>query len=434
MKANDLTLEDLEKIIRSPTLFAINVLGIKPFDYQVRILEDDSSRMIIVGGRGIGKTTTLGMKALWNAFVKPNYEVLIVAPTLRQSKIMYDVIRKLIRRSDLIKVKSKVTMHETRFDNDSVIRIAPIGDKGEVARGYHVDMLIFDEVAFMNEEAILSIEPSVTSKDGIIIYSSTPYGVNNRFYRLYSQYLGVWSVYQIPTWQSPLVKEGFLEQMRKTMTEEQYMQEFGAKFIDDVGLLYPNDLILKNCYDYTYESVWNEENTIMGVDVASGTGNDESAITIVAKMRDGKYKVIFSQTYKSARYTDLAEIVLKLAERFSVRVINIERNGVGDALYNILNERNIYGYNVNGFYSVGKERLDMYYNVKALLEKGELILSKNDTKLIKQAGNFEVKEGKDGSIRVVKGKGHDDKWDSLVYALYEKRMRVDIIEDFGRLI
>lgn len=433
MKANDLTLEDLEKIIRSPTLFAIHVLGIKPFDYQVRVLEDEAKRILIVAGRGAGKTTMLGIKALWNAFVKPNYEVLIVSPTLRQSRIMYDVIRKLIRRSDLIKTKSKVTMHETRFDNDSVIRIAPIGEKGEVARGYHVDMLIFDEVAFMNDEAIVSIEPSVTSKDGVIIYSSTPYGVHNRFYKLYNQYLGEWSIYQIPSWQSPLVKEDFLEQMRRTMTEEQYLQEFGAKFVDEVGLLYPYELVLKNSYDYQYESVWNEENTVMGVDVASGTGNDESAITIVAKI-DDKYKVIYSQTYKTARYTDLAEIVLKLAERFSVRTINIERNGVGDALYNILNERNIYGYNVNGFYSVGKERLDMYYNVKALLEKGELILSKNDTKMFKQASNFEVKEGKDGSVRVVKGSGHDDKWDSLVYALYEKRMKVDVIEDFGRLI
>ena len=270
---------DFEKFLRSPTLFAIHVLKIRPFKYQVKILEDENKRILMVCGRGVGKTTVLAIKALWNAFVKPEYEVLIVAPTLRQSRIMYETIRKLIYKNKYIHRKANVTLHETRFDNESVIRIVPVGEKGDIARGFHPDMLIFDEAAFMPDEAILAIEPSVLPKDGIIIYSSTPYGMNNRFYELYRLHRNDWSVYQIPSWECPLAKADFLEEMRKSMPEVHFMQEYGAQFVSEVGMLYPYNLVLNNAKDYEYLEMYDKP-CVMGVDV-SGGGQDEHAIVIV---------------------------------------------------------------------------------------------------------------------------------------------------------
>ncbi len=422
---------DFEKYLISPTLFSIHVLKIKPYKYQAQMLEDDSKRILIVAGRGVGKTVSLAIKALWNAFVKPNYEVMIVAPTLRQSRIVYETMRGMIRKNKFIYSRADITLHETRFDNESVIRVVPVGEKGDIARGFHPDMLIFDETAFMPDEAILAIEPSVLPKDGTIIYSSTPYGMHNRFYELYKMHQSDWPIYKIPSWQCPLAKKDFLESMRKSIPYAHYMQEYGAEFISEVGMLYPYDLVLKNAKDYEYKSI-DDGPTIMGVDVA-GAGADENAIVIVKK-EDDIYKVVWAKGIKKMTFEELANYIIGIVDRFGVRKINVERNGVGEGLYQQLMSKAITGVNINGFYAVGRERVNMYYRTKALLEQNNLILNKNDRKMLMQSSNYEVKESADGTLRILKGKGHDDMWDALVYALYEKGMKVSIIDDFDKVI
>lgn len=425
---------ELKKILASPTLFTMQILKIKPFPYQARILEDDAKRMLIVGGRNIGKTTTLAIKSLWNAFVKPNYEVLIVAPTLRQSRIVYETIRTMIGKSKIIHSKASITMHETRFDNGSVIRIVPVGEKGNIARGFHPDMLLFDEVAFMPDDAVLSIEPSVLPKDGVIIYSSTPYGKKNRFYELYHYNMrnSEWSIYQIPTWHSPLISAKKLDSIRRTVPEIFYMQEYGATFVEEVGMLYPYSMVLKNAVDYEYSTTFEKE-TIMGVDTAGG-GDDEHAIVIVADEGGDSFRVVFAKAIPRRTFRDLGEYIYGLVERFNVKQVNIERNGVGEGLYQELMNKAIAGVDVNGFYAVGKERLNMYLYVKTLLEQGRLTLNKNDRKMLLQSSNYELKESADGSVRVLKGKGHDDLWDALVYALYTKNVRVGVLEGMMEVI
>ena len=105
--------EDYEKILRSPTLFAMKILGITPLRYQAGFLEDDSDKILVVGGRQIGKSTMLALKAIWTAFIKPNEDILILAPTFRQSKIVYERIIK--RRNILICYAGKLFLKPTKL-------------------------------------------------------------------------------------------------------------------------------------------------------------------------------------------------------------------------------------------------------------------------------------------------------------------------------
>lgn len=123
---------DWKEILKSPLLFAMYILNYKPFRYQAEFLEDDGDRIIVVAGRQVGKTTMLAMKVIWEAFVKPKQTILVLAPTFRQSRIVFDRIREMIESSEFLKkYLVKMTMIEIRFKNGSVIHCLSAGRTGE---------------------------------------------------------------------------------------------------------------------------------------------------------------------------------------------------------------------------------------------------------------------------------------------------------------
>jgi phage FluMu gp28-like protein len=55
--------EALRRLAEEPSLFAQLLLNFKPFDYQAKLLNDNSERVIACMGRQTGKTTTIATKA-----------------------------------------------------------------------------------------------------------------------------------------------------------------------------------------------------------------------------------------------------------------------------------------------------------------------------------------------------------------------------------
>ena len=104
-KAREVLRQKFEFSIDSPVAFAEKVLGIKPFPYQAKLLEDESKRIVACMGRQTGKTTTIAMKALYFADTNPNVLVLITSPSLRQSMIMFDRIATFVFSSAYLRNK-----------------------------------------------------------------------------------------------------------------------------------------------------------------------------------------------------------------------------------------------------------------------------------------------------------------------------------------
>lgn len=78
--------------INGPVDFAKRILGMKPFPYQAKLLEDASKRIVACMGRQTGKTTIIALKAIYFADTNEDITVLITSPSLRQSMIMFDRI------------------------------------------------------------------------------------------------------------------------------------------------------------------------------------------------------------------------------------------------------------------------------------------------------------------------------------------------------
>jgi hypothetical protein len=415
--------KDYATILQSPTLFAINILGVTPFRHQAELLEDESPRILIVSGRQAGKSTMLAIKALWNAFVRPEEDILIVAPTLRQSKIVYQRITDFILSSPHIKkhvVRSN--MDETRFDNGSYIRCLTASKTGETIRGFSCTILIFDEAgSIMNDDVFSAVEPSLAVRGRQLILSGTPRGTRGYYYTNYAnnKITKRWNIYKFVSKVNPRITDEYLKEKRSTMTEAMFKQEYEAEFIDEIGLFYPIELV-ETCmesYQYTIEKK-PECKYYLGADI-SRAGADETAIVIIEVPNDitKKIKVVWAETLNITDITVTAREIERKAMMIDADEILIDAIGVGGGVYDLVREK--LKTNVSDVILEGEKREQAYTDLKVLLESHKIILNEEDEKMRYQFGSYTLKEKSGGGIRIVKSEDiHDDLVDALVLALY----------------
>jgi Terminase large subunit, T4likevirus-type, N-terminal/Terminase RNaseH-like domain len=418
--------DDIKQLLASPTWFSAKILGIKPTKYQAFLLEEDKN-CIVIWGRQCGKTTTLAIKALHRAIVRKNQEILIIAPTQRQAKLMFDKIFGFCDSNDFVKAHTKrLTLSDIELDSGSRIHCLPAGHEGMNIRGFSATMIIFDEAALIPDAVFLAIRPSMAVRGDIkvggqLVMSGTPYGKRGFFYNQYrltelrKESAREWEIFKVRASESPIIEPSFLEEMKATMTTDQYMQEFEAEFVADSNAFFPYSLVVPAMDDYQYvlptstASLPREAKLVMGVDVAR-TGSDETAITICQVTSDEQYKVLWSETHGHSLITETAGRVVELAGLFPDMKIYIDETGLGAGALDIIRERNV---DITGITFTPMTRSKMYSNVKLALEQRRLKFSTDDRKLAGQFSNYSGKQGSDGSYRIVKGDAHDDCVDSL---------------------
>ena len=170
-----------------PVKFALEVLRIKPTDYQTQLLTDEHKHIVVIWPRQSGKTTTLAARVVWFAAENPRTTSLIVAPGLRQSMIVMDrihthltAIPKTVRREMLSKVQRTVVW----FKNGAQIVALP--NAPNQLRGYTASTVIADEASFFRDDELVFYNvlfPMLQTTRGTMIASSTPWGKDSVFYK-----------------------------------------------------------------------------------------------------------------------------------------------------------------------------------------------------------------------------------------------------------
>ena len=419
--AEQLSNSELLSIFASPSLFMWKMLDIKPLPYQVELLEDFNRNILVVGGRQIGKSLTLSAKALWTAFVKKDQDILIIASTLRQAKIVFDHIYRYVSNNSLINAHTKkLTITEIRFDNGSVIRCLPSGRSGEGIRGFSATMVIFDESAFIPDEVFIAVEPALGVKGSQVIYSSTPYGKRGFFYNIYAEQMSrnpahrEFSIYQIKSEENPYFSKEFLEKEKRLKTSAQFAQEYEATFVDESGMFFPFTLVY-NCvddYDYNFPRKTEAgEKLYVGVDVAY-SGEDESAIVMVKEFSDGKRQVQYVETIAESSVVNLVGRIINLSKSSQIYAIYVDKTGVGAGVYDML--KSSLGSIVRGVEFTEHNRERMYGNLRMYMENKLLKLSRFDDKMLYQFSSYTSKYDITGKLRIVKDINiHDDLVDAL---------------------
>lgn len=202
--------------------------------YQVEMLRDTSVRKVYRCGRRIGKTETMVVEMLYQAYTKKNFRVLMAAPYENQIRNMFTRLNELIAESPLVKqavVSTTKNPAKIEFANGSKILGFTTGDDAASVRGQRADWIYMDEVDFMKESCFEVVAAVAIERPEIgITVSSTPLGKRSHFYKMCTDPNSVYSQHYHPSTHNPAWSKEQEAELRGQLTAEGYVHEVLAEF------------------------------------------------------------------------------------------------------------------------------------------------------------------------------------------------------------
>jgi len=406
------------------------VADLPPFKYQEKFLLDTNKEIAFRSGRQVGKTTMVACRILYTALTNTKEIILIIAPTLRQSKIMFDKIKEVINSDTPYAewIKSKVireTSTLVQFDTGSTVHCLP-GGEGLNIRGFSPTGMVFEEAAFIKEKVYTSALPSIAATGGWRIYIGTPFGKRGRFYQAF--FNDKFSKYHVKSKDNPLITEEFLQEERENWTENEYLQEYEGEFTEEADAYFSHDLVIDSIEELDETEIDPKSEYFMGVDIAR-FGNDETVYTI-GKIKVNTLFITDIIITKKMPVTDVMGRVQELHKKYNFSQIFMDESGLGGGAVDYLKELDIPLYNPFNKDSTGIQftlinKEEMYKNLKLLFEanldknknrySGKIKIPKNN-KLLMQLTDLQYKMTAAGHYQIhhpERPNAHDDLCDSL---------------------
>jgi len=285
--------------------------------------------MVLAWSRQSGKTTlTMLLCAEW-LITKPAARIGYVCRSYMLAKKIYaDLVG--VMPKQLIKSANGADL-TVKGKNGSTLQFYS-AESGASLRGNTFDYLICDEFAFFKMEQtdgthlwndILS--PTVKVRGRKVIIVSTPLGKDNLFYEFYlrgmtegPEWVG-WRSMKKTIYSDGLVDERQIEEIRKSIPELSFRQEYMVEFLDSSMTFFSG---FENCYD-TNLSYSDKGEVVMGIDF-SANGEDR---TIVTKINSsGEVWQTKVEGSLDERYRRIADIVMACR---GLRECRYEDNSIG---------------------------------------------------------------------------------------------------------
>jgi phage FluMu gp28-like protein len=422
------------RLPEDPVKLVESLFGFTPKEYQASLLEDSGKRIVVRWSRQAGKTTCTALRAIWFALTHPKTLTLIVAPSLRQSIIMSDRIQDFLmgmskeKRSGLVDKMQRTTV---RFKNGS--RIVALPNSPQLLRGYTANQVIADEAGFFREDKLVFynvLYPMLSTTDGALIASSTPWSKDSVFYRMcqspeFSKHVTTCE----DVVRSGLIKQGFIDEMRAQLPFERFQREFMAEFVEDADAWLSQSLIVScidgNLQPYDFQDAPQGE-FYVGVDF--GKHQDFSVVLVVQKAGQRLRVVHVKRFPLRTQYASVIGYVKSLADRWhSVREVYADTTGVGDYIVEDMRRSGLM--NVTGVLFTIASKEEMATILRETMRRGELQIPYVPTSRVGDVDltaelNVEKSELlKTGHIRFTHPEaGHDDVFWAAALAVYASRV------------
>lgn len=326
--------------------------------YQLRLLQafKENRFNIVLSSRQSGKTTVLTILALWYSCFYDYKNIVIVANKEDTAKMIFKRV-KIAYKELPIWLKPAVEkwgQEGSEFANGSNIGISTT--TGSAARGQAIQMLLLDELAFIEPESIVedfmkSVIPTISkAKTSKILITSTPKGKNNIFFKYYDaatkEGTDDWNGFhaekvmwdEIPDRDEDWKKK----EIAKLGSYESFKQEYECEFLDDGTSAIDIELfdeLKKKCFEPIHildegsYKIWEEPDPsrtyVAGVDVSEGVGQDASVIEVldITDIKDIKQVAEYhNNTIAPAEFSNkLYDILLN----WGSPLVLIERNNQG---------------------------------------------------------------------------------------------------------
>ena len=339
---------------------------IKLHNYQRKVLRKmrDDRFFVLLASRQVGKTTLMTVYALWNACFNDDQRILIVAnkegtaiEIFKRVRMAYEELPNWLKPG--VTEYGKTSM---ALGNGTTIGISTT--TGTAARGQSCNVLILDELAFIDNHLVdefwKSVYPIISSfKKSKVFISSTPNGTENLFHKIYSGAVNKtngWAYSRVDWWEVPGRDEDWkVEQIRNMGSQEAFDQEFGCQFLQTGESTIDDQLYetMKNtCHDpdYVYDDgnylIWEDPSPekiyTVGVDVSEGVGLDASSIQIIDITQLSNIRQVASYHSQNISPYQFTKKLYEILQHWGSPLAAIERNNCGaQVVDNLANE---YGY------------------------------------------------------------------------------------------
>jgi hypothetical protein len=231
-------------------------LALKLHSLQAQIVNHPARFKVVVCGRRWGKTRVGGYVAIREAL--KGKRIWWVAPILDTAKIAWRLIKTLVRKIPGALIREKVLY----FPGGGEIWFKS-ADNPDSLRGEGIDGLVIDEADYIPGDVWSKIlRPMLADRKGWAFFISTPHEQNGYFHELYKKGQAdgeSWASWSYPSWTNPYLDPKEIEDAKGDMSELEFDQEFGAKFVgapDNVYHNFNSELHVKPCFLNPSLPVW----------------------------------------------------------------------------------------------------------------------------------------------------------------------------------
>ena len=317
-----------DRFIKLPIEGYMELLGIKPNSSQTAIINainNPKYRFVTAAvSRRQGKTYISNIIGQLVCLV-PGANVLLMSPNYSLSQISFDLQRNLIKHFDLEVTKDNAKDKVIELSNGSTIRMGSINQVDSVV-GRSYDLIIFDEAALTDgrDAFNVALRPTLDKENSKAIFISTPRGRNNYFaefyYRGFSDEFPEWCAIKATYHENPRVSEADIVEAKKTMSANEFAQEYMADFNVYEGQIWAFDY--EHCVANHKDLDTSKMDVFAGLDVGY---KDPTAFCVIAYDWDSGIYHLVDEYLDAEKTTEQHAIqIQKLIHKWDIDYIYID--------------------------------------------------------------------------------------------------------------
>ncbi|RYG57150.1 terminase, partial [bacterium] len=205
--------------------------GLTPDPWQAALLRSTAQQQLLLCTRQAGKSTTTAALALYEAIYNPPALVLLLSPSLRQSKELFAKVLSHYRAMGKPVAARAETTLEIELENGS--RIIALPGNEETIRGFSgVRLAVIDEASRVPDALYFSIRPMLAVSGGRLIALTTPFGKRGFFFDEWEKGGEAWRRVRVTATDCPRITQAFLDEERRAMGDGWFLQEYMCDFRD----------------------------------------------------------------------------------------------------------------------------------------------------------------------------------------------------------
>lgn len=395
------------------------IQGLKLFPWQKDVVQDviqdgpDAENIyVVLSRRQLGKSLMLEQLLLHSAINYQKSISICISITLNQCRKIYRELYNGIRDMNIISRSNEQTMEIELINGSQIIFKSAV--QKEALRGFTVrngGVLIFDEGAFIQDDIYNISFPFVSVNKANIIITSTPRIKQGTFYELYTEGLSGtnphiksydWSDTKYDT--SAMLSKEKMELYRRTLPENQFLNEFMGVFTDEVGSVFQMKYIkfTKTPPDpKTYSKIY------LGIDWGSGSGSDYTALSA---MNEHHQQILLKYNNNLSPQDCIKWIVKNITEQLDIKKIDtilVESNSIGTIYYDLLKTA-LPNMRIKTFTTTNESKREIVEDFCAAIGVGDITLLEDDEQY-KQLTQYQMEITSSGktTYNAVYG-AHDD--------------------------